>query len=121
MIEESCPMNFAEKTCTPCRGGIPPMTPDEAAAFAKDVPEWELYDGATKIRRTFSFEDFRSAFGFVTRLAEIAEEEGHHPDITFGWGYATVVLFTHKIKGLHENDFIIAAKYDRAFAEMRAG
>ena len=94
------------------------MTEDETAVFAKDVPDWEVYDGATKIRRTFRFDNFRDAFTLVARLAEIAEEEGHHPDITFGWGYVTVVLFTHKIKGLHENDFIIAAKCDRAYREL---
>jgi 4a-hydroxytetrahydrobiopterin dehydratase len=88
---------LAEKTCTPCRGGFPPLTPD----------------GATRIERTYRFRDFRAAFARVARIAELAEAEGHHPDITFGWGYATVSLRTKKIKGLHENDFIMAAKLDR--------
>lgn len=112
----SCSLNFANKTCTPCRGGIPPMTEDEARAFARDVPDWDLLDGATKIRRRYAFQDFAEAFAFVGKLAALSEEEGHHPDITFGWGYAEVLLFTHKIQGLHENDFIMAAKYDKAFS-----
>ncbi len=107
-------MDLSQKTCTPCQGGIPPMAPQEAAAFRKDLPEWELIDDSTKLRRTYRFKDFAGAFAFVEKLAQIAEEEGHHPDITFGWGYVTVVLFTHKINGLHENDFIVAAKFDRA-------
>ena len=70
-------------------------------------------DGATRIERRFRFKDFREAFAFVARAAELAEAEGHHPDIAFGWGYATVSQRTKKIKGLHENDFIMAAKLDR--------
>jgi 4a-hydroxytetrahydrobiopterin dehydratase len=70
-------------------------------------------DGATRIERRFRFKDFGAAFAFVARAAELAEAEGHHPDIAFGWGYATVSLRTKKIKGLHENDFIMAAKLDR--------
>lgn len=112
----SCSLDFASKTCTPCRGGAPPMTEAEATAFAKDIPGWELLDGATKIRRRYSFKDFAEAFAFVGKVAALSEAEGHHPDITFGWGYVEILLFTHKIKGLHENDFIMAAKYDRALS-----
>jgi 4a-hydroxytetrahydrobiopterin dehydratase len=103
---------LARKTCTPCRGGIPPLTREEAEALRAQAPEWALLDDARRIERRFEFEDFAAAFAFVTRVAELAEEEGHHPDITFGWGYAVVLLYTHKIKGLHENDFIMAAKID---------
>ncbi len=110
-------LNFASKTCSPCRGGVPPMTEAEARAFAKDVPAWELYDGATKIRRRYTFKDFAEAFAFIGKVAEVSEQEGHHPDISFGWGYAEIVLFTHKIKGLHENDFIMAAKYDQSLGD----
>lgn len=106
-------LNFASKSCSPCRGGMPPMTEPEAKAFARDVPAWELSEDATRIRRRYSFPDFAEAFAFVGKVAELAEEEGHHPDITFGWGYVEIVLFTHKIKGLHENDFILAAKCDQ--------
>ena len=108
--------SLAGKTCTPCRGGIPPLTRDEAEAHLRQTPDWQLLDDAHRIERTFKFKDFAEAFAFVTKAADLAEAEGHHPDITFGWGYATVSLYTHKIKGLHENDFIMAAKLDRIFA-----
>jgi 4a-hydroxytetrahydrobiopterin dehydratase len=104
---------LAEKTCTPCRGGVPPLTPEEAEGYRVQAPDWSLLDGATRIERRFRFKDFGEAFAFVARAAELAEAEGHHPDITFGWGYAVVSLQTKKIKGLHENDFIMAAKLDR--------
>jgi len=106
--------NFAEKTCTPCRGGVPPLTPQEAETLRGQAPEWALLDDAHRIERSFRFRDFREALTFVQTVGEIAESEGHHPDISFGWGYATVSLRTKKIKGLHENDFIMAAKIDRA-------
>ena len=115
--EEAMPDSvLAEKTCTPCRGGVPPLTPEEAEGYRAQAPDWSLLDGAARIERIFRFRDFRAAFAFVARAAELAEAEGHHPDITFGWGYATVSLRTKKIKGLHENDFIMAAKLDRAVA-----
>jgi Pterin-4a-carbinolamine dehydratase len=104
--------DLATKTCTPCKGGIPPLSPEAAADYAKQVPQWEVSDDATRIARTFRFRNYAGAFAFVARVSEIAEEQGHHPDITFGWGYATVTLQTHKIKGLHENDFIMAARID---------
>ncbi len=104
---------LAEKTCTPCRGGIPPLTPEEAEAYRVQVPDWVLQDGGTRIERTYRFRNFAEAFGFVVRAGELAEREAHHPDISFGWGYATVSLRTKKIKGLHENDFIMATKLDR--------
>jgi 4a-hydroxytetrahydrobiopterin dehydratase len=110
------PAQLVSKSCTPCRGGIPPLTPDEAKAHLRQTPEWALLDDAHRIERTFRFKTFAEAFAFVQRAADLAEAEGHHPDITFGWGYATVSLHTHKIKGLHENDFIMAAKLDRAVA-----
>ena len=108
---------LAEKTCTPCRGGIPPLTPEAAEGYRAQAPEWALVDGATRIERTYRFKNFRGAFAFVGRAAELAEAEGHHPDISFGWGYATVSLRTKKLKGLHENDFIMAAKLDRVAAQ----
>ena len=104
---------LAAKSCTPCRGGVPPLTAVEVERHRDEVPAWDVRDEARRIERTFRFKTFAEAFAFVQRVAEIAEAEGHHPDVTFGWGYATVSLYTHKIKGLHENDFIIAAKIDR--------
>jgi 4a-hydroxytetrahydrobiopterin dehydratase len=104
---------LAEKTCTPCRGGIPPLTRDEVQRFQAQAPNWELGDNAHRIERTFRFRNFREALAFVQEVGELAETEGHHPDISFGWGYVTVSLSTKKIKGLHENDFIMASKIDR--------
>ena len=103
-------MELAAKTCVPCRGGIPPMPREDAETLLADTPGWTLNDDATQIERTFKFGDFAQALAFVERVAALAEAEGHHPDITFGWGYCRVVFYTHKIKGLHENDFIMAAK-----------
>lgn len=103
---------LAGKTCTPCRGGIPPMTADEAARYLGQTPDWQLDAGATRIERTFRFADFKQALDFVNDVGALAEAEGHHPDICFGWGYCSLVLYTHKIKGLHENDFIMASKVD---------
>ena len=107
------PNTLAAKSCTPCRGGIPPLTIEEAQVYLAQAPGWELLDDGRKIQRTYRFKNFREALGFVQRAGELAEAEGHHPDIAFGWGYATVSLQTKKIKGLHENDFIMAAKLDR--------
>jgi len=107
---------LAEKSCIPCRGGIPPLSAEEAETYRRQAPEWALLDNAARIERTYRFKNFREAFAFVERAAELAEAEGHHPDICFGWGYATVSLRTKKIKGLHENDFIMATKLDRIAA-----
>jgi 4a-hydroxytetrahydrobiopterin dehydratase len=101
------------KSCTPCKGGIPPLTGQEAERFQGQVPKWELREEARQIERTLRFKNFGEALAFVQKVAELAEAEGHHPDICFGWGYAKVALQTKKIKGLHENDFIMAAKIDR--------
>ena len=104
---------LVEKSCTPCRGGIPPLTRQEAEGLLAQAPEWTLVDDAHRIERTFRLRNFRDALGFVAKVGALAEAEGHHPDINFGWGYATVSLRTKKIKGLHENDFIMATKIDR--------
>ena len=111
------PVALAERSCTPCRGGIPPMTQEEAAGYRVQAPDWVLVDDATRIERTYQFKNFREAFAFVERAAALAETEAHHPAINFGWGYATISLQTKKIKGLHENDFIMAAKLDRIASE----
>lgn len=101
------------KTCVPCEGGVPPMTLAEATELHEQVPLWELNDNATRIRRCFTFDDFRSALGFVTKVGALAEIEAHHPDIELGWGRVEIILWTHSIRGLSENDFILAAKIDR--------
>jgi 4a-hydroxytetrahydrobiopterin dehydratase len=107
---------LAGKTCTPCRGGVPPLTPAEAEGYRAQAPDWALRDEATRIERTYQFKNFAEAFAFVRAAGELAEAEAHHPDISFGWGYAAVSLRTKKIKGLHENDFIMAVKLDRLAA-----
>ncbi len=101
------------KTCTACRGGVPPLSRQEAEALLAQAPEWALVDEAHRIERAFKFRNFREALALVRDVGGLAEAEGHHPDISFGWGYATVSLSTRTIKGLHENDFIMAAKIDR--------
>lgn len=104
--------SLSEKICVPCRGGIPPLTPEEAQDYLPDVPGWSLSGDDSRIERAFGFKDFVESLDFVNRVGALAEAEGHHPDIEFGWGYARITLYTHKIKGLHENDFIVAAKID---------
>jgi 4a-hydroxytetrahydrobiopterin dehydratase len=111
------PGSLAEKTCTPCRGGIPPLTHEEAETYHRQAPDWDLVDDAARITRTFKLANFAEALSFVDKVGRLAEEERHHPDISFGWGYATISLRTKKIKGLHENDFIMAAKIDRLAAD----
>ncbi len=116
-------MKLHERHCVPCKGGIPPMDEAKARAHLAEVPGWELVDQATKIARRFSFADFLSAQRFAVAVGELAEAEGHHPDICYGWGWCRIVFYTHKIGGLHENDFIMAAKvnalWERQQAEQR--
>ena len=102
--------DLVTKTCTPCRGGTPPLTKAEAENFLRQAPGWTLMDDGHRIERTFKFKNFKEAMDFVTKVGSLSEAEGHHPDVCFGWGSATVSWQTKKIKGLHENDFIMAAK-----------
>ncbi len=101
------------KTCTPCRGGIPPLAREEADAYLQQAPGWDLVDEGRRLERTFTFRNFKEALDFVVKVGNLAETEGHHPDITFAWGRAKVSWYTKKIGGLHENDFIMAAKTNR--------
>ena len=110
---------MASKKCAPCRGGVPPLTAAEANAFSPAAPGWTLEENATRLHRRFEFEDFRAAIAFVNRVADLAEEQGHHPDIATHWNKVDLVLWTHKIGGLHQNDFILAAKIDRLLQERR--
>jgi 4a-hydroxytetrahydrobiopterin dehydratase len=105
-------MSLSAKTCTPCRGGVEPMSREQARQYLEDLPSWELADDPSRIRRRFRFPDFRQALDFTVAVGELAERENHHPEIALGWGHVTVEIWTHKIKGLHENDFILAAKID---------
>jgi len=103
---------LATKTCVPCRGGVPPLEGKELEALAKQVPAWNVIEGH-HITRSFGFPDFRQALAFVNKVGELAEQQGHHPDILLCWGKAEVTTWTHKINGLTESDFILAAKIDR--------
>ena len=102
--------SLSTKTCTPCQGGIPPLTQEEANHYLVQTEGWQLLEGGTLIAREYTFSDFRESMDFVQKVGELAEHEGHHPDVSFGWGYANISLQTKKIKGLHENDFIMAVK-----------
>lgn len=103
-------MSLSEKTCVPCKGGVEPMQRDEAERYLVQTPGWELTHEATRLHREFRFKNFAQALEFVNKVGEIAETQSHHPEIAFGWGHVTVEIWTHKIHGLHENDFILAAK-----------
>ena len=106
--------DLASKHCVPCEGGTPPMGPTAAETFLRDVPGWRLVsDEPMKITREMKFKDFRQAMAFVNRVAEVAEEEGHHPDFFVSWNRVRFELFTHAIGGLSENDFIMAAKINQ--------
>jgi 4a-hydroxytetrahydrobiopterin dehydratase len=89
---------------------MPPLTPAEARSYLAEAPGWELIDEGRRLERKFKLANFREALDFVARVGELAEREGHHPDVSFGWGWAAISWQTKKIKGLHENDFIMAAK-----------
>jgi 4a-hydroxytetrahydrobiopterin dehydratase len=102
---------LASKTCVPCRGDVPPLRGEELDALRRQVSEWEVVE-EHYLRRIFRFKNFREAWGFVNKVGELAEQQGHHPDISFGWGYAEVTVWTHKINGLTESDFIFAAQVD---------
>ncbi len=112
---------LAQKKCTPCRGGVPPLIPDEVQSLLPQATGWSAIDDDTKITGEFRFKNFRQTLDFVTAVGELAEFEFHHPvSISFGWGYCAIVLQTKKIKGLHENDFILAAKINETAAGMGA-
>ena len=104
--------SLVQKTCVPCQGGIPPLEPTEAERLSAQVPDWSLLDGGLRLERTYRFDDFADALAFVNDLGALSEAEFHHPDVSFGWGFCTVSWQTKKIAGLHENDFIMAAKTD---------
>ncbi len=109
-------MDLANKKCVPCEGGIDPFTSEQAKPYLDVVPGWTLAMDGKSIHRDYNFPDFKQALAFVNRVGGIAESEGHHPDIMLGWGKASISLTTHAIKGLSENDFILAYKIDADYA-----
>ncbi|HEX8162292.1 MAG TPA: 4a-hydroxytetrahydrobiopterin dehydratase [Pyrinomonadaceae bacterium] len=100
---------MASRKCVPCHGGVPRLRGEELAKFASQVAAWEVVE-EHHLRRRWEFPNFRDALAFVNRAGAVAEEEGHHPDLSFGWGYCEVTIYTHAIGGLSESDFILAAK-----------
>ena len=105
------------KKCVPCESDIPAMFVDEIKEYQQKVPEWNVVevDNVPRLTRLFKFKNFAEALTFTNKVGEIAEEQGHHPVIELTWGKVTVEWWTHNISGLHENDFIMAAKTDQAF------
>jgi 4a-hydroxytetrahydrobiopterin dehydratase len=108
-------MSLADRTCEPCRGGVPPLPPERIAPLAAQVPAWEVVR-SHHLRREFRFPDFAQALAFVNRVGAQAEAQGHHPDLELAWGRVVVSIWTHKIDGLAEADFILAARIDRLHA-----
>jgi 4a-hydroxytetrahydrobiopterin dehydratase len=104
--------DLSSRSCVPCHGGVPRLEGEELAKFAGQVPAWEAVE-EHHLRRRYKFSNFRDALDFVNRVGAVAEDEGHHPDISFGWGYCDVTIYTHAIDGLSESDFILAAKIER--------
>jgi len=113
-------MGLADNKCVPCRGGVPPMERAKAEEMLKQLERgWQLNkDG--HLERLYTFKDFAQALDFVNKVGAVAEAEGHHPDLYLAWGKCKVELWTHKINGLTESDFYMAAKADRAFQSFKA-
>ena len=108
--------DLLDKKCMPCEGGVVPFDISEIHKYQKKVDGWDITEGIDKIfflSKKFKFENFLKSQDFVNEVGKISEQEGHHPDILFGWGYAEIKVTTHAIKGLSENDFILAAKIDK--------
>jgi len=103
---------LAERQCVPCRGGVPPMKGEQINEMSSQLPDWQVVN-EHHLQRNYRFKDFRESLDFVNRVGELAEEQGHHPDICFGWGKADITIWTHKIDGLTESDFVLAAKIDK--------
>ncbi len=105
--------DLASKQCVPCRGGVPPLAGEELAGYQRQLGGgWEVVE-SHHLEKTYRFENFRRALDFTVRVGEMAEEQGHHPDILLAWGRTTVTIWTHKIDGLTESDFVFAAKADQ--------
>jgi len=110
---------LADQHCVPCRGAIPPLKGDQLRPYAEQLPDWEIVE-EHHVAKSFAFPDFKTALDFLNRVAVVAEHEGHHPDMCLAWGKVDVQIYTHKIRGLSESDFVLAAKVDQVyFAGLR--
>jgi len=110
--------DLLKKKCTPCDGGVIPFDISEIHKYQKKVDGWDVLKNDKKIfflEKNFKFKNFIKSQNFINQVGKVSEDEGHHPDITFGWGYAKINITTHAIEGLSENDFILAAKIDKIF------
>ena len=108
-------MSLSERECVPCRGGVPPLMGDDLAElYAELGNEWQIVD-SHHLEKVYKFPDFRTALDFTNKVGELAEEIDHHPDIALSWGQVVVIIWTHKINGLNEADFIFAATADKLF------
>lgn len=107
-------MSLVDKNCVPCRGGVPPLGPEEVGKFQSEVPAWKVVENH-HLTRTYELPDFKTALAFVNKVGNLAEEQGHHPDVYLTWGKVRVDIWTHKINGLTESDFVFAAKSDHLF------
>jgi len=103
--------DLATRDCVPCRGGVPPLKGEEITKILSGLQGWEVVD-EHHLRKEYKFKDFKETQTFIDKVSDLAEEQWHHPDICFGWGRAEVTIWTHKIDGLTESDFILAAKID---------
>jgi len=103
---------LAGRECVPCRGGVPPLKGDEIQDLISKLDQWSVVS-EHHLTKAYKFRDFKESLAFVNRVGELAEQQGHHPDISFGWGRVEVTIWTHKIDGLTESDFILAAKIDQ--------
>ena len=106
--------NLLSKKCVPCEGGVKPFGPEEIKNYIKEVPGWMVFN-FRKLNKEFKFKDFQKAMAFVNKVAALAEEEGHHPDIAISYNKVRLDISTHAIGGLSENDFILAAKIDKLY------
>ena len=104
-------VDLAKKSCIPCKGDTPPLTLEQAIEFLAEIPNWELV-GADRLERSWSFDNFADALAFVNVAGGVCEQENHHADFELGWGRVDAKIWTHKIGGLTESDFILAAKID---------
>ena len=103
---------LAQQTCIPCTGGVPALEPAQADLLLKQLPEgWRLVDNH-HLEKAFTFSDFRGALDFTVRVGDLAEQQGHHPDIHLAWGRVRLEIWTHKVNGLTQSDFVLAAKAD---------
>ncbi|MEM9482337.1 MAG: 4a-hydroxytetrahydrobiopterin dehydratase [Cyanobacteria bacterium P01_F01_bin.116] len=112
--------SLTDQTCIPCSGNVPPATDVEIAELKPQIPDWDIVDieGVSQLQRAYNFSNFKTALAFTNKVGELAEAEQHHPALLTEWGKVTVTWWTHALNGLHQNDFIMAAKTDEAAQDL---